>query len=346
MRYQTCLLRQDQTLRDGLASLDKSGLEIVLVVNEERRLTGILTDGDVRRALLRGAGLEDRLGPHMQRDFTCVTQRAGRAEVLDLMQARGISQIPIVDEQQRLVGLHTLHDILGAAQRPNWAVIMAGGRGERLRPLTDTVPKPMLRIAGRPILERIILHLVGFGIRRIFISVNYMAEAIEGHFGDGRTLGCEIRYLREDKPLGTGGALSLLPERPSHPFLVLNGDLLTQFDAGRMLAFHEEGGYRATVAVHEYVHTVPYGVVEVNDGRILGLREKPAEMWHVNTGIYVLDPVLLERVPKETHFPLPALVEECLEKGERVGAIRVEEDWIDVGHHHELKRARGEGDKP
>lgn len=341
-----CKVGPEGTLRDALRSLDVSGLEIALAVDKGGILIGILTDGDIRRALLKGADLDSPLSPFIQKGFTYVTGGAGRTEVLDLMQARGISQIPTLDDDKRLIGLHTLHDILGAVERENWAVIMAGGRGERLRPLTDTLPKPMLRIAGRPILERIILHLVGFGIRRIYLSVNYMADMIKSYFGDGKALGCLIQYLKEAKPLGTGGALSLLPEKPVLPFLVLNGDLLTQFDAGRMLAFHEGGGHMATVAVHEYVHTVPYGVVEVDDGRIRGLREKPAEMWHVNAGIYALNPALLDRVPQDTFFPLPSLVEECLDKGESVGAFRIEEDWLDVGKPQDLKVARGEVDKP
>jgi NDP-sugar pyrophosphorylase family protein len=281
--------------------------------------------------------------PHVQRHFTQVGHTVDRPEVLDLMQALTISQIPVIDTRGRLIGLHTLRGIIGTTPRPNWAVVMAGGRGERLRPLTDSIPKPMVKVAGRPILERIVLHLVGCGIRTIFISVNYMADVIEEHFCDGASFGCSIEYLRERMPLGTGGSLSLLPQMPSHPTLVLNGDLVTQFDVTRMLAFHDEGGYRATVGIHEYSHTVPLGVVEIEGDRVIQIREKPTQTWRVNAGIYVLAPELLQRVPPDTYFDLPALVEECLESGEAVGAFHVREDWVDVGHHRELKRARGEG---
>lgn len=340
------VVSESASLRIAMEALDRGAVEIALVVGPGGKLLGTLTDGDIRRAILAGASLQDTASKFMSRCFTAVSPSTSRAEVLDLMRARFLGQIPIVEESGRLVGLHLLREILGAVSRPNWAVVMAGGRGERLRPITDLLPKPMIKVAGRPILERIVLHLVGFGIRRIFLSVNYMGDTIEEHFKDGAPLGCKIEYLKEDQPLGTGGALSLLPETPDHPILMLNGDLLTQFNVGNILAFHVGGGFKATVGVHEYVHTVPYGVVEQEGDRITGIREKPTQTWLANAGIYVFEPGLVERVPKDTYFPLPVLVEECLDRGEAVGAFPVKEDWIDVGHPKELRRARGEGDKP
>jgi NDP-sugar pyrophosphorylase family protein len=259
------------------------------------------------------------------------------------MQSLRISQVPVLSSDGRFAGLHTLRDLLGSDTKPHCAIVMAGGRGERLRPLTDSVPKPMVRVAGRPILERLILHLVGSGIRRIFISVNYKAEVIEAHFRDGESFGCSIGYLRERMPLGSGGSLSLLPELPSCPSLVLNGDLVTQFDVTGMLAFHEENGYLATIGIHEYAHTVPYGVVELDGDRVIQHQEKPTSKWRVNTGIYVLDPELLRRVPSDTYFALPTLIEWCLDAGDPIGAFHVGDDWVDIGRHPELKSARGEG---
>ncbi|RJP24835.1 MAG: CBS domain-containing protein [Deltaproteobacteria bacterium] len=339
------VISESSSLRTAMEVMDRGSLEIVLVVDADGTLLGTVTDGDIRRAILSGASLGDGVSGFMQRRFTAVGPSASRAEVLDLMRARSLQQIPIVDEAGRLAGLHLLREILGASVRPNWAVVMAGGRGERLRPITDALPKPMIKVAGRPILERIVLHLVGFGIRRIFLSVNYMGDVIEGHFGNGADLGCRIEYLKEGKPLGTGGALSLLGEKPDHPFLMLNGDLLTQFNVGNMLAFHTEGEFKATVGVHEYIHTVPYGVVERDGDRVTGIREKPTQTWLANAGIYVFHPDLVERVPKDTYYPLPALVEECLDRGEPVGTFPIKEEWIDVGHPTELRRARGEGEK-
>ncbi len=339
--FDACRVSLGQPLIDALQSLDASALGIVLVEDGAGRLIGTLTDGDVRRALLGGASLAVPLDGYVHREFAAVAPTTSRAEVLDLMQSRWLSQVPIVDTKGRLVGLHTLHEILGASARENWVVVMAGGRGERLRPLTDTVPKPMIPVAGRPILERIVLHLVGFGFRRIFLAVNYKAHIIEAYFGDGSKFGCSIEYLREEEPLGTGGALSLLPQPAAEPLLVLNGDLLTQFDAGSMIGFHDAGRYRATLGIHEYGHTIPYGVVDLQDDRVRSMREKPSEVWQANAGIYVLDPELIARIPQNTYYPLPALVEECLQRDEPVGGFRIDNDWIDVGRQPELERARG-----
>jgi dTDP-glucose pyrophosphorylase len=341
-RIRNISIRGDATIREGMQAIQRGACWIALAVDENGVLLGLLTDGDVRRALLAGASLDDPVEPHIRRQFTAVPPSASRSEVLDLMRARNFNQIPIVDDQGRLVGLHLLREIVGAMQRPNWAVVMAGGRGERLRPLTDRIPKPMIKVAGRPILERIVLHLVGFGIRRVYLSVNYLSPVIEEHFGDGSRLGCRIEYLRENEPLGTGGALSLLPEKPQEPLLVLNGDLLTEFDVGNMLAFHAQGGYAATMGVHDYVQTVPFGVLDVAEGRILGIREKPTMTYPTNAGIYVLNPSLLERVPRNAMYTIPALVEDCLARGESVGAFSVEDDWLDIGRPQELQRARGE----
>jgi NDP-sugar pyrophosphorylase family protein len=255
------------------------------------------------------------------------------------MRARMIAQIPILDEAGKLVGLHLLHEILGAVECANWAVIMAGGRGSRLRPLTDELPKPMIRVAGRPILERIVLHLVGYGIRRIFLSVNYLGHVIQEHFGDGSRFGCRIEYLREEQPLGTGGSLSLLPEAPRDPLLVMNADLVTEADVAAMLEFHRAGGQRATMGVRRYHHRVPFGCVELNDDRIVQMEEKPMLTRMVNAGIYVLDPAVVGRVP-QSEVSLPAIIEQCLAQGELVRAFEIASDWIDVGQREQLKLAR------
>lgn len=327
-----------------MEAIDRGSVEIALVVDSERRLLGTLTDGDLRRALLRGLSLDDQAGSAMNTTFVAVRPDTGRAEVLDLMRARTLQQIPVIDSERRLIGLHVMREVIGAVARPNWALVMAGGRGERLRPITDSLPKPMIKVAGRPILERLVLHLIGFGIRQVFLSVNYKSEMIEEHFGDGSALGCQVSYLKEETALGTGGALSLLPDGCEHPLVVLNGDLLTQVDIGAMLAFHSNGAFKATVAVHDYVHTVPYGVVECDGQSITALREKPMHSWLANAGIYVVQPELIGRVPKQTYFAMPSLIEECFERREPVGAFRIESEWADVGRVQELRRARGEGE--
>lgn len=338
--FEKAIVSCDSDLRDAMLALDQGAFEIVLVLDKSGRLVGTLTDGDVRRALLAGAQLASPLKPHMHREFTAVNPSAGRAAVLDLMQARRIAQIPVVTGDGRLVGLHLLHEMLGGRERPNWAVIMAGGKGTRLRPLTEHLPKPMIPVAGRPILERLVLHLVGYGFRRVFLAINYLGHMVEAHFGDGHRFGCQIEYLRETQPLGTGGALGLLSAKPTEPLLVMNGDVVTQVDLDSLFRLHAEGGYTATVGVRHYSHTVPFGCVEVEDGRIFRFEEKPVLSRTINTGIYALSPSLVERVPRDREFPLPQLIEDCLQRGDPVGAYAVEDDWIDVGHRDQLHLAR------
>jgi NDP-sugar pyrophosphorylase family protein len=231
--------------------------------------------------------------------------------------------------------------LLGTADKPNAAVIMAGGEGRRLRPLTDRVPKPMVQVAGRPILERIVLHLVGYGIKRIHISVNYLADVITEYFGDGSRFGCSITYLRESSPLGTGGPLSLLSEQPQHPLIVMNGDLVTQVDVSRLLQFHAREQAIATLAARHHQIEIPFGVVNQHENRLLALVEKPSPHYLINAGIYVFDPGVLPLVPARTFFPITALFEELLARKQRVAVYSIEEDWIDVGRRDELDRARG-----
>ena len=338
-----CLIPAGATLRDAMVALDRGALQIVLVLDDRERLVGTVTDGDLRRALLAGASLDGPVEAAMQKRFTTVDARAGRAEVLDLMRARSIHAIPILDQTGHVAGVHLLREIIGAEERPNWAVIMAGGRGLRLRPMTETLPKPMLPVAGRPILERIVLHLVGFGIRRLFIAVHYLGRTIEDHFGDGADFGARIEYLREAEPGGSGGALALLPAAPAHPLLVMNGDLVTQADVAKLLDFHESGGLKATIGIRPYQHAVPFGCVEVRDGRVIALEEKPLVSRLISAGIYALAPDLPARVPQGEEFPITALVSDCLARGEAVGAFPIEDDWIDVGHDERLRVAREGG---
>jgi len=327
-------------LIDAMRSLERSSLEIALIMDDSGRLIGTMTDGDIRRALLKGATIEAPLAPYIQRHFVSVRPETARADVLELMQARSLNQIPILEQDGKLGGLHLLREMIGSIEQPNWAVIMAGGKGTRLRPFTDDLPKPMLPVAGRPILERLVLHLVGHGIRRIFLSINYLGHVIENHFGDGQKFGCQIEYLRESHPLGTGGPLSLLPGMPSHPLIVLNGDLVTMVNFGAMIEFHDRGRHAATLGVREYSHVVPFGCLELKDARIVRFEEKPILTRLINTGLYVLDPVLITRVPREQEFPITNLFEECILRGDSLGAYEIEDDWIDVGQREQLQLAR------
>lgn len=339
-RLERAVVAERATVRDALSSLNDSACQIVIVQDEVGKVVGLMTDGDLRRALLAGATLESPIKEHVRRAFTSVEEHAGRADVLDLMQALRISEVPSLDEAGRLVGLHLMHDVVGRPRRENWAVVMAGGRGSRLAPLTDSVPKPMVRVAGRPILERIVLSLVGAGITRIFLSIHHLGEVIENHFGDGSRFGSQIHYLREGRPLGTAGALSLLPEPPRHPVLVMNGDLMTQADLGVLLDAHERTDRLATVAVRRYTHTVPFGCLELEGEDVVALEEKPSIHRLINAGIYVIDPALVRRTPSDVPITMPELLSEFVAT-RRVGAWEIEDDWIDVGERKQLDRARG-----
>ena len=342
-RLDACLVREDGTLRDAMVALDRGARQIALAVDGSGRLVGVATDGDVRRALLGGASIDDPLGPLLSRSFISVGPGEGRTEAIELMRARRISAIPLLDADGRPSGLHLLHEFLEPVERANWALVMAGGQGVRLRPLTETVPKPMLRVAGRPILERIVLHLVGFGIRRIFISVGYLADVIEGHFGDGSQFGCRIEYIREERPLGTGGALGILPEPPTEAILVMNGDLVTSADLGGLLDFHAAGAHAATIGVRRYLHSIPFGCVERSGDRVVGLIEKPTIEHEVNSGIYAVAPETVALVRPGQPIAMPELIGEVLDGGGSVGAFEIEDDWIDVGQRDQLDQARGGG---
>ncbi len=347
MTFTDLLIGRGSSIRSALSAIDRQGLGVAYVVDGEGRLVGAIDEADVRRALLEGAGLGAPAYPLSRRPQVTAKPSEGRAEVLDLMRVLGLAVVPIVDEQGSLVGVHAERECVGVPRRENWAVVMAGGKGTRLAPLTKNVPKPMLPVAGRPILERLVLHLVGSGIERIFLSVNYLGSMIEEHFGDGSQFGCEIGYLREelDCPLGTGGSLRLLVEsgnEPSHPILVMNGDLVTEFAVGDLLDAHVNRDVVATIAVSEYQHQIPFGVLETEGDHLVRMVEKPTPSWGVNAGVYVLDPKLLSRVPAGELFPITALFDDCLDCGWPVGVWPMREAWQDIGRPSELAQARGQ----
>lgn len=334
-----CISPQASIL-DAMKKIDNAAIATA-VVCEDRKVKGVLTDGDIRRAIIGGASLTTPIAEYYTKKFISVGPEAVRADVLELMQARVIEQIPIVDAYGELKGFHTLHKLLGSEVKPNWAVIMAGGKGVRLGKQTANTPKPMLKVAGKPILERLVLHLVSYGIRRVFISVNHLSHMIEDYFQDGFRWGCSIEYLREIQPLGSGGALSLFPEVPKYPVILINGDLLLEANLSQMLVFHETSQLYATMGVHYYSHEIPFGCVETNQNRIVGLEEKPVFTKTINGGVYVLSPEAVQSVPKNTFFPITGLFERALAERLPCGAYPLDGDWIDVGVPEQLKQARG-----
>lgn len=341
------LLTPEASLRECLSIMHKHGVQDVFVVDSDKKLVGVINEGMIRERLVDGAALEVRIGASIQPPAIIITPAYSRAEALDVMRALRLTIVPVIDHDGRVVGIHRDQSFVGRVSRRNWAVIMAGGRGTRLAPLTDELPKPMLQVAGRPILERLILHLAGSGIDRIFLSVNYLGHTIQDYFGDGSGFGCAIEYLweAEDQPLGTGGPLGLFWElgyRPTTPLLVLNGDLVTGFAVGELLDAHDEHAAVATIAVSEYQHQVPFGVLEGDERRLARIVEKPVPSWPVNSGIYVIEPKLLQRVPVGELYPITELFEECLKRNEPVGLWPMNDPWQDIGRPSELARARGD----
>ena len=339
-----CKVQSNATIREALEVIDAFANGVVLVLDNDQKLLGLLTDGDIRRALLGGAMINGPVTPWISKDYISVGTDVGRAEVLDLMQARLIDQIPVLDDAGKVVGLHLIHDIIGGEKYDNVAVIMAGGKGMRLRPITEHLPKPMIKVAGRPILERLVLHLVSYGITRIYLAVNYMSHVIEEYFGDGSRFGCSIEYLREEEPLGTGGSLSLLPEISNKPVLVMNGDLVLQANLSGLIRFHEEGEFYATMGVKPYRHEVQFGCVESESGRMLALQEKPSIDKLINAGRYVLSPEALASIPKG-FFPITELFESALVDEQPCGTFLIEDEWADVGRIDDLNRAKGDTDR-
>ena len=339
---------ESASILDAMAAAGRGSASAAFAVATDGSLVGMVTDGDIRRALLDGALLSDPVKPFIRSDLVSAKLTESRASILDMMQARQVSQVPIVNEEGQLVAVHLLRELLGRIDRPNMALILAGGRGTRLLPNTSSLPKPMVPVAGKPILERLINHLVGYGINHIVISVGHLGDVIADHFGDGSQFGCEITYLWEDpeNPLGTGGplgSLSKLFPGLSAPVLVMNGDLVTQFDVAAMLTHHERAGAVATLGAFPYTHEVPYGVLKVDDdGHVESIVEKPLWQELVSGGIYVFNPSVLPKVPTDTFFPMTQVLTDCIDGGDKVSVWAVDEDWMDVGHPQDLAKARGQ----
>ena len=330
------------SLRECIKTLDQAACQIVFVVDSNRVLSGTITDGDIRRALLRGEDLDSPVEKIMFRNYRALPANATEDEAFALMRRESLHQIPALDEKGRVVRLFLLEELIKPKKRSNPVVIMAGGEGKRLRPFTKDCPKPMLRVGGKPLLEIILEQCIDAGFQHFYLSVNYLKKQIQDHFGDGARWHVRIDYLEETQPLGTGGALSLLPQKPTEPLLVVNGDVLTRIDYGRLLQFHDEHQAAATLCVREHTTQIPYGVVRMDDLHVLTLEEKPVLSHYVNAGIYLLDPALLDLVPQDRFFDMPKLLEKTMQHQHRVSAFPIHEYWLDVGHPETLERAHGE----
>ena len=340
--WRDVVVAPDTPLREAIACIDRAGLQLALVLDAGGRLVGVLSDGDVRRAVLRGIPLSVPTSEVMNKHPTVAPASASRPELLRIMRRATLRHVPLVNGEQQVTGLATLEGLVGGTERSSWVVLMAGGLGLRLMPLTKAVPKPALRIGGKPILEITLERFHDQGFRRFFIAVNYLAQTFKDHFGDGSRWGVDIAYLHEDQYLGTGGALSLLPEAPTEPVIVMNGDLLTRVRFDSLLDFHLEHRAVATMAVREYDLEIPYGVVKVSGSSLIAVEEKPVQRLFVNAGIYALSPECLSHVPRDTAFDMPALFERLLRQGQPTAAYPLHEYWLDIGRIEEFERAQRE----
>lgn len=338
-------ISSDATVREALAALDRGNQQIALVVDPEGRLQATVTDGDVRRGLLAGAELSAPVSQVMNASPTTALASDGADSIRALMRHRKFKHVPVVDEAGRLTDLMTADDLFGLNPRTTRVVLMAGGLGTRLRPLTETVPKPMIPVGGKPMLEQILSEFRDQGFERFSISVNYKKELVQDHFGDGSAFGVSIDYIVESERMGTAGALSLMERTPAAPFIVMNGDILVSMNFGTLLEHHARTEAAATMVVREYTHQVPYGVVRTSGDYMTDIVEKPTERYFVNAGIYVLSPEAHRAIPAEQALDMPTLFTTLRDTGSKVAVYPMRDYWRDVGRMDDLEAARSEYDQ-
>ncbi|OCH39941.1 nucleotidyltransferase family protein [Aliivibrio fischeri] len=341
--WKKILIKPESTVVDALRVIDNEALRIALVVNDEQQLLGVVTDGDIRRGILNNLSLETPVVDIMSRSPITASVNTAKEQLVKLMESKSILAVPLMEEN-KVVGLETLHHLFEEKTYHNPVFIMAGGFGTRLRPLTDTCPKPMLKIGNKPILETVIRSFIKAGFVNFYISTHYMPEQIQNHFGDGSELGVKISYVHEDSPLGTGGALGLLPDDLPQdlPLIMMNGDVLTKVDFERLLDFHTENQADATMCVREYDYQIPYGVINGKGNKITSMVEKPIQRFFVNAGIYVVSPSVIQSVPKNHHIDMPTLLEQHMNERDNILMFPIHEYWLDIGRMDDFNRAQAD----
>jgi len=340
--FHKTLVSPNATIRQALEVINTGSMKIALVVDENKKLLGTLGDGDVRRAILRGRSLDDLIETiYFRTPVTCEINDP-KEKMLQLAFANKLYQIPVVDGEGRVVGIAEVDELFRPVQRTNKVVLMAGGLGTRLSPLTDTTPKPMLHVGKKPILETIIENFSKYGYTDIIVSVSYKSHVIEEYFGDGKAFGVKIEYAREAKRMGTAGALSIVRDRLTEAFFVMNGDLLTNVNFEHMLEYHHSHNAVATMAVREYEFKVPYGVVTVRDDAIVSIEEKPTSKFSVCAGIYVLSPQSLAYLPDNEFSDMPTLFEKLIAAKNNIVSYPIREYWLDIGRKDDYDKANSE----
>ena len=335
-------LTVDSTIREALTIIDSGAVKIAIVVDENDKLIGTLTDGDIRRGILNGKSLHDTIEDTYFREPTVVSVNVTKEDIINICTSKKIYQIPVVDDNGIVISIDILDELLKPEEHPNKVILMVGGLGSRLRPLTENTPKPMLPVGGKPILQTILEKFSSYGFVNIVMCVNYKSHIIQDYFGDGSKFGVSIEYVLEDQRMGTAGALSLLKEKPSEPFFVMNGDLLTNVNFEHLLKFHQSNSSMATMCVREYDFQVAYGVVNVEDGKILSIKEKPVQKFFVSAGIYMLDPKNIDLIPENEFYDMPTLFEKLIEMNENTVSFPLREYWLDIGRIEEYEKANRE----
>lgn len=339
---ETIKLKQNATIKEALEIIDKGSMQIALVVDKNDKLLGTLTDGDVRRGILKGLDLNSSIEIIIFKNPTVVKIGTTKEEILKIALSKKLHQIPIVDDSGRVLGIKEIEELVEPKIKTNKVILMVGGLGTRLRPLTQDTPKPMLKVGDKPILQTIIEKFAEYGYINIVMCVNYKSQIIQDYFGDGSKFSVNIEYVLEEQRMGTAGALSLLKDKPSEPFFVMNGDLLTNVNFENLNNYHMATNSIGTMCVREYELQVPYGVVNINDGRIISIEEKPTHKFFVSAGIYMLSPEVLNYVPKNEFFDMPALFEKLINLSKNIISFPIREYWLDIGRMEEYQRANEE----
>jgi dTDP-glucose pyrophosphorylase len=332
-------LSNTSTIKEALAIIDKGSMQIAIVVDDDDKLIGTLTDGDIRRGLLKGLSLDSSIETFIFRKPTIANINDTKEEILKKAIAKKLLQIPIVDAENRVIGIKRIEELVTPTTKKNKVVLMVGGLGTRLRPLTEEIPKPMLKVGNKPILHTIIEKFAEYGFVNIVLCVNYKSEIIKKYFGDGSSFGVNIEYIFEEERMGTAGALSLFKEYPNEPFFVMNGDLLTNVNFELLYDYHLYTKSDATMCVREYNFQVPYGVVNINNDDILSVEEKPSYKFFISAGIYMLSPNILEQIPKNQYLDMPTLFELLIQKHKTVKSFPVYDYWIDIGRIDDYDKA-------
>lgn len=336
------IVRLEDPVSDAIAKIDAGSIQIALVVDATGKLKGTVTDGDVRRGLLKGIPLNAPVEKIMRKDPITVKASDDHRLAMELMRQKKIHQVPVLDDSGNIVDVRVMDELLTSAALDSWVVLMAGGIGSRLRPLTNECPKPMLNVGSKPILEIILQNFIEQGFGKFFISVGYRDDMVREHFKNGSQWGVEIQYLHENERLGTAGALSKLPALPTKPVFVMNGDLLTKVNFKQLLQFHEEHNSSATMCVREYDFQVPFGVVELDQHCIRNIDEKPVHRFFVNAGIYVFAPEILKKLPSDKYIDMPSFFQNLVRESISTAAFPIREYWMDIGHIEDLVRANSE----